>query len=93
MAGTEVEMADAVNDQPNPLSLLSRKFKTSDLPVSPLQGAAIDGLLYAFKKKGGFDLARKQIWAEFNEHVRVVGTGKPEGLSQTTDMIIDASSP
>jgi hypothetical protein len=76
MAGPEVEMSDAVNDQVGPQSLLGKKFKTSDLPVSPLQGAAIDGLLYAFKKKGGFDLARKQIWAEFNEHVRVVVTGR-----------------
>lgn len=50
-------------------SLRRKKFKTSELPISVSQRAAVDNLLYLFKKKGGFDAARKQIWAGFNESV------------------------
>lgn len=47
-------------------NLKRKKFKTDDLPLSAAQHAAIDKLLHSFKKKGGFDSIRKQIWAEFN---------------------------
>jgi hypothetical protein len=50
-------------------SLKSKKFKTDDLPLSATQHAVIDKLLHSFKKKGGFDSVRKQIWAEFNDGV------------------------
>ncbi|KAJ5359019.1 uncharacterized protein N7496_011432 [Penicillium cataractarum] len=48
-------------------SLKRKKFKADDLPISAAQHAAIDKLLHSFKKKGGFDSIRKQIWAEFND--------------------------
>lgn len=49
-----------------------KKFRASELPISASQRAAVDNLLYLFKKKGGFDLARKQIWAGFNGSVRII---------------------
>ncbi|KAJ6120606.1 hypothetical protein N7523_004886 [Penicillium sp. IBT 18751x] len=48
-------------------SLKRKKFKADDLPLSAAQHAAIDRLLHSFRKKGGFDNMRKQIWAEFND--------------------------
>lgn len=50
-------------------SLKRKRFKAEDLPISAAQHAAIDKLLHSFKKKGGFDSIRKQIWAEFNDGV------------------------
>lgn len=50
-------------------SLKRKKFKTDDLPLSATQHAVIDKLLHSFKKKGGFDSVRKQIWADFNDGV------------------------
>jgi hypothetical protein len=50
-------------------SLKRKKFKADDLPLSAAQHAAIDKLLHSFRKKGGFDNMRKQIWAEFNDGV------------------------
>jgi hypothetical protein len=46
-----------------------KKFKTSELPLTAAQHAAIETLLYAVKKKGVFDHVRKTIWAAFNESV------------------------
>ena len=51
--------------------LRHKKFKVAELPLSVSQRAAVDNLLYLFKKKGGFDLARKKIWAGFNESVLI----------------------
>lgn len=53
-------------------ALRRKKFRASELPISASQRAAVDNLLYLFKKKGGFDSARKQIWAGFNESVRII---------------------
>lgn len=50
-------------------SIQRKKFKAEELPLSAAQRTAIDNLLYSFKKKGGFDSVRKQIWAEFNDGV------------------------
>lgn len=50
-------------------SVKRKKFKTDDLPLSAAQHAVIDKLLHSFKKKGGFDSVRKQIWADFNDGV------------------------
>ncbi|RAH41296.1 BOD1/SHG1 domain-containing protein, partial [Aspergillus brunneoviolaceus CBS 621.78] len=54
-------------------SLQRKKFKTDELPLTAAQHAAIEHLLHAFKKRGGFDNVRKKIWAEFEE-----GEGKTE---------------
>ena len=50
-------------------SLQHKKFKTSELPLSPVQYKAIDSLKIAFKKKGSFDNVRKSIWNDFNQSV------------------------
>ena len=50
-------------------SLQRKKFKASELPLSPVQHKAIDSLRVAFKKKGSFDNVRKNIWNEFNDSV------------------------
>ncbi|KAJ5975866.1 hypothetical protein N7481_009573 [Penicillium waksmanii] len=60
-------------------SLKRKKFKAEDLPLSAAQHAAIDKLLHSFKKKGGFDSIRKQLWADFNEG---------ESKSMFTDQLI-----
>lgn len=57
-------------------SIQRKKFKIEELPLSTAQRTAIDNLLYAFKKKGGFDTVRKQIWAEFNDGVRCLSRQK-----------------
>lgn len=49
-------------------SLNCKKFKAEDLPITTAQRSVIDSLLHSFKKKGGFDTTRKQIWAEFNNN-------------------------
>ncbi|KLJ12407.1 hypothetical protein EMPG_12569 [Blastomyces silverae] len=67
MTGSDVEMAGVKRPGIDLESLQRKKFKTSDLPLSAAQRTSIDGLLYAFKKKGGFDSVRKKIWAEFSE--------------------------
>ncbi|GAM33371.1 hypothetical protein TCE0_004r00221 [Talaromyces pinophilus] len=46
--------------------LQPKKYKTSDLPLTQDQQTAIQSLLVAFKKKGGFDNYRKKIWADFD---------------------------
>lgn len=69
MAESDVKMADGAPLRGDLEYLRRKKFKTSELPASVSQRAAVDSLLYSFKKKGGFDLARKQIWGEFNGNV------------------------
>ena len=69
---TEEVMKDVPGNKRSVLDIESvkhKKFKADDLPLSAAQHAAIDRLLHSFRKKGGFDNMRKQIWAEFNEGV------------------------
>lgn len=49
--------------------LRPKKYKTSELPLTQDQQNAIQSLLVAFKKKGGFDNYRKKIWADFDNSV------------------------
>ncbi len=49
---------------------LPRKFKASDLPLPSATRTAIEGLAHSFKKKGGYDAIRKQVWEEFQAGVR-----------------------
>lgn len=69
MAALDTEMTGTKRSSPDVENVQRKKFKTSELPISASQRAAIDNLLYSFKKKGGFDAARKKIWAAFNESV------------------------
>ncbi|EKV06777.1 Arginine rich protein [Penicillium digitatum] len=65
-------------------SVKRKKFKTDDLPLSAAQHAVIDKLLHSFKKKGGFDSVRKQIWAEFNDgELRTDFTNKLVALAES----------
>jgi hypothetical protein len=46
-----------------------KKIKTSDLPLASATRAAIEGLAHTFKKKGGYDSLRKQVWEEMEGSV------------------------
>lgn len=63
-ADGDVHMTDA------PTATHSRKFKASELPLTSATRTAIDGLAHAFKKKGGYDATRKQVWDTFEASVR-----------------------
>ncbi|KAI1169006.1 complex proteins associated with Set1p component shg1-domain-containing protein [Nemania serpens] len=73
MASSVVAMASvaSVEQTPAPLSgitpLLPRKLKASDLPLPSATRSAIEGLAHSFKKKGGYDAIRKQVWEKFEE--------------------------
>lgn len=47
----------------------SQKYKASDLPLPSATRSAIDGLVHSFKKKGGYDVIRKQVWEGFEASV------------------------
>ncbi|OQE47411.1 hypothetical protein PENCOP_c001G00093 [Penicillium coprophilum] len=65
-------------------SVKRKKFKPDDLPLSAAQHAVIDKLLHSFKKKGGFDSVRKQIWADFNDgEIRTDFTNKLVALAES----------
>lgn len=49
--------------------LQPKKFKASDLPLPSTTRSAIEGLAYSFKKKGGYDAIRKQVWEKFEQSV------------------------
>jgi hypothetical protein len=46
-----------------------KKLKTSDLPLPSATRSAIEGLAHTFKKKGGYDALRKQVWEKFEASV------------------------
>lgn len=46
-----------------------RKFKASELPLTSATRSAIEGLAHAFKKKGGYDTTRKNVWETFEASV------------------------
>ena len=48
----------------------ARKFKASDLPLTSVTRAAIENLAHSFKKKGGYDAIRKEVWEKFEASVR-----------------------
>lgn len=72
MASTVVAMA-SVEQTPAPLNgitpLPPRKLKASDLPLPSATRSAIEGLAHSFKKKGGYDAIRKQVWEKFEQSV------------------------
>lgn len=69
MAETETEGAGVKRVGSSMESLRRKKFKLSELPISTAQRTTIENLLYSFKKKGGFDAVRKEVWAKFNDSV------------------------
>jgi len=46
-----------------------KKLKTSDLPLASATRAAIEGLAHTFKKKGGYDNLRHQVWQDLERSV------------------------
>ncbi|KAK8041228.1 hypothetical protein PG994_014235 [Apiospora phragmitis] len=60
-ASTEQTPAAATLTAP----VAARKFKASDLPLTSATRSAIEGLAHSFKKKGGYDAIRKQVWEQF----------------------------
>ena len=48
--------------QEAPKDVPVRKIKTSELPLSSATRTAIEGLSHKFKKKGGYDAIRHQVW-------------------------------
>ncbi|KAI0123066.1 hypothetical protein BJ170DRAFT_124297 [Xylariales sp. AK1849] len=46
-----------------------RTFKASDLPLTTATRSAIEGLAHSFKKQGGYDAIRKQVWDKFEASV------------------------
>lgn len=63
-ADADVKMSDAPAIVPKP-----RKFKASELPLPSATRTAIEELAHAFKKKGGYDDARKNVWDTFGASV------------------------
>lgn len=63
---TPVTTATAV---PDAFAPVPRKFKASDLPLPSATRTAIEGLAHSFKKKGGYDTIRKQVWEKFEASV------------------------
>lgn len=59
-----VKMTDTHTVVPRP-----RKFKASELPLPSATRSAIEELAHAFKKKGGYDDARKHVWDTFEASV------------------------
>lgn len=57
-------------DGAEPDAPVRKKLKTSDLPLASATRAAIEGLAHTFKKKGGYDTLRKQVWEELERSVR-----------------------
>jgi hypothetical protein len=53
-----------------PVEPIKKKFKASDLPLTSATRSAIEGLAHTFKKKGGYDALRKQVWEKFEASVR-----------------------
>ena len=64
MADTVIADAPSV-DSSAAFSLRSR-FRISELPLVKEQRSAIDSLLLKFKKQGGYDQLRKQVWASYD---------------------------
>lgn len=58
-----------VNELELPAEPPKKKLKTSDLPLSSATRSAIEGLAHTFKKKGGYDTLRKQVWEKFEASV------------------------
>lgn len=55
-----------------------RKFKASDLPLTSATRSAIESLAHSFKKKGGYDAIRKEVWEKFEASVSSPSASMPE---------------
>ena len=55
-------------------SSVRKKLKTSDLPLPSATRVAIEGLAHTFKKKGGYDSLRGQVWKDLENSVSSMGS-------------------
>ena len=51
-----------------------KKLKTSDLPLASATRNAIEGLTHTYKKKGGYDSLRQQVWQELERSVSFINS-------------------
>lgn len=71
------QSADADSSMPDaPAASQPRKFKASELPLTSATRSAIEGLAHAFKKKGGYDTTRKNVWETFEASVCAQGCSR-----------------
>lgn len=56
-------------DEGGTASVLKKKYRVSELPLSSSQKSTIDGLVHTIKKKGIYDTLRKQVWAQYSDGV------------------------
>ncbi|KXJ93213.1 complex proteins associated with Set1p component shg1-domain-containing protein, partial [Microdochium bolleyi] len=59
------EQSDATPVAGSAAALAPRQFKASDLPLTSATRSAIESLAHSFKKKGGYDAIRKEVWEKF----------------------------
>ncbi len=62
----------AVNGDTKEGPPVRKRLKTSDLPLASATRAAIEGLAHTFKKKGGYDSLRKQVWEDLEKSVSFI---------------------
>jgi len=63
--GHGLSVAPSLDDGP----FVRKKLKSTDLPITSGQRAAMDSLLHTFTKKGEFDKLRKSIFAKIEQSV------------------------
>lgn len=70
-SASTLNMANGPPTEPSPATTAPtvRKFKASDLPLTTATRTAIEGLAHSFKKQGGYDAIRKQVWDKFEASV------------------------
>lgn len=69
-----------------------KKLKTSDLPLASATRAAIEGLAHTFKKKGGYDSLRKQVWEDLEGSVSFATSAREGNGANAVNRISSQSS-
>ena len=69
MATIDASFPIQLEEEARHIFLPRKRFKTSELPLSPVQRSTIDTLHHTIKKKGIYDILRKQVWSEYVDSV------------------------
>jgi len=80
----EVSFAEGTAEEALSTFTLRPRFKISELPLVKEQRSTIDVLLNKFKKQGGYDALRKQVWAAYNTSEAKLG------LTQSISAVAEA---
>jgi hypothetical protein len=89
MAATATAMSSATEQSTPAVAVtggeapVARRFKASDLPLTSATRSAIEGLAHSFKKKGGYDTIRKQVWEKFAASVCQLSSIESRASSDT----------